>query len=166
MSDVRLAAYDLSATDVREIVRVAMKQLSEIENSDAKGFSDGLFMYSLLGAHADTVDLEDTVAFLGVAAKAPRILAPHAELPKDRVYSLQWPEGSYEWGKAFLLQILSEIREVICSGRNSKYRELQKQYDSYPKAFAVATSTSIASVLGVTQPWALGLSTLVLLTLA
>jgi hypothetical protein len=133
MSDDRLAAYGLPGRDVREVVSLVMRELSEAGTPEARGFADSMFLYRMLGTYADAVELESTIALLGVAAESPGFLAERAVLPDDRSCMLTLPEGSYEWGKAFLGRILHEVRSVICSGGNKEYRDLQKQYQSYPK---------------------------------
>ena len=114
---------------------------------------------------------KELVAYLGVISVSPEYVDRQQlllEANPNLMYKLGLPNKAFEWGMAFLIQILKEVRSVICGEQTHGRGSLVKlsDYRAYPKALGVSLSTSIMAQFGVNEPMAIGIATLVLLTLA
>ena len=65
-------------------------------------------------------------------------------------------------------EILKEVRVLVCDAKVRKRHGLVNfsDYKAYPRALGVSLSTVIMTKLGVTEPMAIGIATLVILSLA
>ncbi|NOT53686.1 MAG: hypothetical protein HOP18_03685 [Deltaproteobacteria bacterium] len=111
------------------------------------------------------------VEFLGVITTKPDFVARQqvlVESTPDRSYRLGIPNEAFEWGLKFLKEILKEVRVLVCEERARKKTGLVSlsDYKAYPKALGVSLATAIMTKLGVNEPMAIGIATLVLLSLA
>jgi hypothetical protein len=112
--------------------------------------------------------LEETLSLLGMATTAQKTLIERHlffEAPKNYEFKDEFPRQFAHLGREFLTSIFKEIRDLIC-GKSEQYRELQKKYKSYPYAFAVSVSAVVLRELHVSEPMAMGIASLCLLTLA
>ena len=111
------------------------------------------------------------IELLGAATHAPEFIADQqllVERTPDRNYCLGLPDDAFRWGVRFLQEIPKEVRALICDKKARRKAGLVnfKDYRAYPKALGVSLATVITTKLGVTEPMAIGIATLVLLTLA
>lgn len=169
MSEKLLIQYELDQNQVRTLLNEVQQKLLErggdVERNLAATMS--YFEYTFMEP-ADAISLENTVQIIGTAVNDPEFLAGQQRFVESspNVHHMTiLPDKAYEWGKLFLYQMLKEIRAIICT-ENSEYIKLRDEYKSYPKAFAVAVSAALMAKLGVNGPMALGIATLVLLSLA
>ena len=111
------------------------------------------------------------VEFVGVIATDQSFASKQQlliEATPDCDYALALPHGAFDWGLRFLKEILKEVRALVCDAKARKKAGLVTftDYKGYPKALGVSLSTVIMTKLGVTEPMAIGIATLVLLSLA
>jgi len=165
-----LSAYELDASEVRQLLIEAQRQLKAGGNPAERNIAGrlGVYEFDFLFTGTDfEMPLEETLRVIGAAVQGQGFLADQQEtvdsMPDTNFY-LGFPPEAMEWGRQFCVQVLKEIRSVVCD--NSKeYRDLQKQFQSYPKAFAVAVSACLLNTCGLSSPMALGVATLLLLVL-
>jgi hypothetical protein len=166
MSNVVLDLYGMTDGDLTFIEELAQGLWSASEARDEKEIVGTVLSGRRTELYFEQeLQLTDTVAVLGAAIKDPTALGPlnpavYGAYPRP----LMFPPKSVEWGRQFIRTVLAEVRETVC-GDKGTYAALRKEYDSYVKAFAVSISSSIMNLLGVSEPMALGLATLVLLIL-
>jgi hypothetical protein len=169
VSDDVLVHYDLNRNEITALLYEVSQELTKSGGDAERNLATNLFLFhDAFNDPNGEVALEDTIQILGTAANDPQYLANQQRLldaTPNVDYMTILPDKAYEWGKQFLLQTLREVREIICTN-SGEYANLKNEYKSYPKAFAVAVSTALMAKLGASSPMALGIATLVLLSLA
>jgi hypothetical protein len=112
--------------------------------------------------------------FLGTITQYPEFARKQRQMlesgPQEGsvLYSTRLPEDAYAWGALFIYQMLKELRSLICETQTESKTGIVdlKEFKAYPKALGVSLASLVMAKLGVTEPMAMGIATLVLLSLA
>jgi hypothetical protein len=166
-----LKAFGLNLEDTRNLLGEVSSKLTSSSDLAEKALG------SVLSGDATRIvrqkrnyepPLEETLSLLGMATRAQKpLIERHLffEAHKNYEFKDEFPKQFAHLGREFLISIFKEIRDLIC-GRSEQYRELQKKYKSYPYVFAVSVSAVVLRELHVSEPMAMGIASLCLLTLA
>lgn len=111
------------------------------------------------------------IEYLGVIVGDPEFARKQqllTEAADNVAWSLSLPEMAGQWGTKFLAEILNEIRQAIC-GHKRKGKAVRAVLDlsdreTYTKAIGASVATIVMGRLGVTEPVAIGVATLALIT--
>lgn len=110
------------------------------------------------------------MARLGIVLNDPAFVREYDAMraaPSNVTYSVRFPPRAAEWGRQFIATSLKEIRAAVCDvAKDNRYADVQKDGAGYAKAVAVSIATGVLAGVGLTGPLALGVGTLVLLTLS
>jgi hypothetical protein len=119
-----------------------------------------IYAVSLLGIVAS--DRDYLMEYGEILRNLPKI--PNVSfMEKPPARPAYWREKTVEWGKTFLAQFVHEFRNLVCA-KGGTYGKIRSQYKGIPQAVAAAASTAVISSLGVTEPMALGVATLAVLS--
>jgi hypothetical protein len=139
--------------------------LSAEHNPAEKALADKLMWYPIFGMrYGGQRSILETV---GLAVEDPSQLRSNdmafGGAPDPRLQPPPIPKQAAEWGQKFIWQIMKELRKVICEKGHGGID--LSEYKSYPKALSVALAGVVMNAIGVKEPMALGIATLVLIAL-
>ncbi len=163
-----LTAYGLPKDEIISLLQEINFVLDESTNPLDKSLHSMLFAQKFVFDSNGEFLFEDELSFLGTFAKDPEFLVMQQKLidsAEGIYFRPSLPDKAIEWGKQFLLHILKEVRAAVCE-ESKQSENLKQEYSNYARAFAVSISTSVLSAMGISNPAALGIATLVLITLA
>ena len=159
MSDVDL---DAKAPRFDPFILDLQDRLKQSENPTERWLGGKLTIYTYFGLEG--LGRDGPLQYLGTVTSAPDFVVEQqlmCEGNPDRAYSIRLPEGASEWGERFLRQIMKELRDRICSAPASTRAAARR---SYPKAFAASIGTALVAQFGFSDPVAIGIATLVIVT--
>lgn len=141
---------------------------SELQASDdplAKSIATGLLLSWDELRTGKELPADSALSYVGVATNDPAWLTLQSANPRAEniAFKIAWPESATRWGRAFVRELLGELRSVICDN-NSQYSSLTKELGS-AKAFVVVVAPILVSRLGIADPAASGLAGLIMLCL-
>ena len=157
--------------DENLLLASSIEQLADSSRADERWLGNFLDHYKWDAGMGLTIFGElALVQHLGVAV-ADRVFAASQqeliEATPNRYYRLGIPDRAFEWGVKFIKEILKEVRLLICNEKARKKAGFDlSDYKSYPRAMGISLASVITAKLGVTEPMAIGIATLVLLSIA
>jgi len=160
--------YYVDREELVSLLAQAEEELKASGGDAEKNLASYLHLHRFAIGDDSMVELEGTIGILGTAVTAPRFLEEqqrHIDANPNLMFATRLPESAFQWGRQFVKEFLREIRKTICAN-NAESSQLKEEYQSYAKAFAVAGSAVVLDMLGVAGPMALGITTLLLLTLS
>ena len=137
--------------------------INQINNSDP-GLAERGMVQTLLNYRVEGIDAfgkHGALDIIGVAVEKPEKLYFESNPRGD--YSVRLPDDAWIWGGKFIWEILKEIRKIICDERHGGVD--LTDYKNYPKAVSVALAGVVMNAIGVKEPMALGIATLILMAL-
>jgi len=143
-------------------LRWTVEQLFAANNPLDRALAETLENYRFIGL--DGFGKKGVLDLIGTGVHEPQRLAALSNVSNPNVhFKIALPEEAYVWGAKFVWQILKELRTIICT---KKYGRIDlTAYKNYPQGVSVALAGVIMNAIGVKEPTALGLATLVLIAL-
>lgn len=161
------AEYSLDLQAVDNLLFQVVNDLRSSEDPAERGLGSELNLVRFALNDQGAFAVGSALGYIGHATTGRGHLRKQTiffEQNQDKMFYTAIPPEMADWGKQFLKEILREIRKAVCTDKPMDSEAADSR--SYPKAIAVAISSTVMNACGVDSAMALGIATLVLLTIS